>query len=225
MSATELKTKATPASTETVKSGSFVQENQKSLLFIAGAIVLMVVIYIAYTKFYLGDREVKAANQIHVAQDYWAKKDWDKAINGADSYPGLEKIVADYSNTKTANLAYFYLGVAYLNKGQYGKAIENFNNYRGDDMMVAAEAYGGTGDAYVELKDYDKAETYFKKAIDKANNQFLSPVYLKKLGLVYEAKKDNKSAADTYKKIKTDYPTSTEAQSIDAYIARAEAKS
>jgi tetratricopeptide (TPR) repeat protein len=225
MSATELKTKATPANTETVKSGSFVQENQKSLLFIAGAIVLMVVIYIAYTKFYLGDREVKAANQIHVAQDYWAKKDWDKAINGADSYPGLEKIVADYSNTKTANLAYFYLGVAYLNKGQYGKAIENFNNYRGDDMMVAAEAYGGTGDAYVELKDYDKAETYFKKAIDKANNQFLSPVYLKKLGLVYEAKKDNKSAADTYKKIKTDYPTSTEAQSIDAYIARAEAKS
>jgi tetratricopeptide (TPR) repeat protein len=225
MSATELKTKATPANTETVKSGSFVQENQKSLLFIAGAIVLMVVIYIAYTKFYLGDREVKAANQIHVAQDYWAKKDWDKAINGADSYPGLEKIVADYSNTKTANLAYFYLGVAYLNKGQYGKAIENFNNYRGDDMMVAAEAYGGTGDAYVELKDYDKAETYFKKAIDKANNQFLSPVYLKKLGLVYEAKKDNKSAADTYKKIKSDYPTSTEAQSIDAYIARAEAKS
>ncbi|MBD1365510.1 tetratricopeptide repeat protein [Mucilaginibacter sp. ZT4R22] len=224
MSATELKTKATPANTETVKSGSFVQENQKSLLFIAGAIVLMVGIYIAYTKFYLGDREVKAANQIHVAQDYWAKKDWDKAINGADSYPGLEKIVADYSNTKTANLAYFYLGVAYLNKGQYGKAIENFNNYRGDDMMVAAEAYGSTGDAYVELKDYDKAETYFKKAIDKANNQFLSPVYLKKLGLVYEAKKDNKSAADTYKKIKTDYPTSTEAQSIDAYIARAEAK-
>ncbi|RWY49340.1 tetratricopeptide repeat protein [Mucilaginibacter gilvus] len=224
MSATELKTKATPANTETVKSGSFVQENQKSLLFIAGAIVLMVVIYIAYTKFYLGDREVKAANQIHVAQDYWAKKNWDKAINGADSYPGLEKIVADYSNTKTANLAYFYLGVAYLNKGEYRKAIDNFNNYRGDDMMVAAEAYGGTGDAYVELKDYDKAETYFKKAIDKANNQFLSPVYLKKLGLVYEAKNDNKSAVDTYKKIKTDYPTSTEAQSIDAYIARAEAK-
>lgn len=225
MSATELKTKATPANTETVKSGSFVQENQKSLLFIAAAIVLMVVIYIAYTKFYLGGREEKAANQIHVAQDYWAKKEWDKAIKGADSYPGLEKIVADYSNTKTANLASFYLGVAYLNKGEYRKAIDNFNNYRGDDMMVSAEAYGGTGDAYVELKDYDKAETYFKKAIDKANNQFLSPVYLKKLGLVYEAKNDSKSAADAYKKIKTDYPASNEAQSIDAYIARAEAKS
>jgi tetratricopeptide (TPR) repeat protein len=225
MSATELKTKATPANTEAVKSGSFVQENQKSLLFIAGAIVLMIVIYIAYLKVYLGPREVKAANQIHVAQDYWTKKDWDKAIKGADSYPGLEQIIKEYSNTKTANLAYFYLGVAYLNKGEYRKAIDNFNSYRGDDIMVAAEAYGNTGDAYVELKDYDKAETYFKKAVDKANNQFLSPVYLKKLGLVYEAKNDNKSAADTYKKIKTDFPASNEAKSIDEYIARSEAKS
>jgi TolA-binding protein len=47
---------------------------------------------------------------------------------------------------------------------------------------------------------------------------------LKKLGLVYEAQNDNKSAADIYKKIKTDYPESNEAQSMDAYIARVEAK-
>ncbi|AMR31504.1 hypothetical protein A0256_08725 [Mucilaginibacter sp. PAMC 26640] len=225
MSATQVNTKTTTEDKVVVKSGSFVQENQKSLLFIAAAIVLMVIIYIAYLKLYLGPREVTAANQMHVAQDYWAKKDWDKAIKGADSYPGFEKIISDYSNTKTANLAYFYLGVAYLNKGEYRKAIENFDSYRGDDIMVAAEALGGAADAYVELKDFDKAETYFKKAIDKANNQFLSPVYLKKLGLVYEAKNDNKSATDTYKKIKSDYPTSQEAQNIDEYIARSETKS
>jgi hypothetical protein len=41
---------------------------------------------------------------------------------------------------------------------------------------------------------------------------------------VYEAKNDNKSAADSYKKIKTDYPESAEAQNIDEYIARCEAK-
>jgi tetratricopeptide (TPR) repeat protein len=161
---------------------------------------------------------------MYVAQDFWAKKDWDKAIKGDAGYPGFEKIISDYSNTKSANLAYFYLGTAYLNKGEYRKAIDNLSNYRGGDIMIAAEAFGGTGDAYVELKDYDKASTYFKKAADKASNKFLSPFYLKKLGLVYEAQNDNKSAEDTYKKIKTDYPESTEAQSIDAYIARTEAK-
>jgi tetratricopeptide (TPR) repeat protein len=206
------------------QTGKFVRENQKSLIFIAGAIIAMVIIYFGYQKMYLAPREEKAASQMYVAQDFWTKKDWDKAIKGDAGYPGFEKIISDYSNTKAANLAYYYMGIAYLNKGDYRKAIDNLTNYRGSDIMIAAEALGGTGDAYTELKDYDKASTYFRKAADKAANKFLSPFYLKKLGLVYEEQKDYKSADDTYKKIKSDYPESNEAQSMDAYIARVEAK-
>ena len=207
-----------------VQTSRFVRENQKSLIFIGAAIVAMVGIYIAYQKLYIGPREITAENQMHVAQDFWEKKDWDKAIKGDAGYPGFEKIIDDYSNTKSANLAYFYLGTAYLNKGEYRKAIDNLTNYRGSDYMVAAEALGSTGDAYVELKDYDKAATYFKKAADKAKNKFLTPLYLKKLGLVYEAQNDYKSADEVYKQIKSDYPESIQAASIDEYIARAEAK-
>ncbi len=224
MSKTQTSTRIIANDKDFGQTGKFVRENQKSLLFIALAIVAMVLIYLAYQKMYLAPREVTASNQMYVAQDFWTKKEWDKAIKGDAGYPGFEKIISDYSNTKTANLAYYYLGIAYLNKGEYRKAIDNLTNYRGGDIMVAAEALGGTGDAYVELKDYDKAVTYFKKAADKSQNKFLSPFYLKKLGLVYEAQNDNKSASETYKKIKSDYPESTEAQSIDAYISRAEAK-
>lgn len=224
MSKTQANTKVIMNDKDFGQTSKFVRENQKSLLFIAIAIVAMVIIYFAYQKVYLAPREEKAANQMYVAQDFWAKKEWDKAIKGDAGYPGFEKILADYSNTKAANLAYFYLGTAYLNKGEYRKAIDNLTNYRGGDSMISAEALGGTGDAYVELKDYDKASTYFKKAADKASNKFLSPFYLKKLGLVYEAQNDNKSADETYKKIKADYPESNEAQSMDGYIARVEAK-
>jgi tetratricopeptide (TPR) repeat protein len=225
-----IKMSKTPADTKIVlnndfgQTGKFVRENQKSLLFIGTAIVAMVIIYIIYQKLYLGPREATAAGQMYVAQDFFEKKDWDKAIKGDAGYPGFEKIVADYSNTKAANLAYYCLGVAYLSKGEYRKAIDDFTEYRGDDIMVAAEAYGGTADAYVELKDYDKAVTYFKKAVDKSKNLFLTPLYLKKLGLVYEAQKDNKSADDVYKSIKSDYPESAQSQNIDEYIARVEAK-
>ena len=200
MSKTQANTKVVVNEKDFGKTGSFVQENQKSLIFIAGAIIAMVIIYFGYQKMYLAPREEKAASQMYVAQDFWEKKQWDKAIKGDAGYPGFEKILTDYSNTKAANLAYFYLGIAYLNKGEYRKAIDNLTNYRGSDGMVAAEALGGTGDAYVELKDYDKASTYFKKAADKAGNKFLSPFYLKKLGLVYEAQNDNKSADETDRK-------------------------
>jgi tetratricopeptide (TPR) repeat protein len=206
------------------KTGRFVRENQKSLLFIVAAVIVMAAGYYIYQKAYLAPREITAANQMHVAQNFWEKKDWDKAINGDAGYPGFAKILSDYSNTKAANLAYYYLGTAYLNKGEYDKAIDNLTSYHGDDSMIAAEALGCTGDAYVELKNYDKAETYFKKAADMAKNKFLSPLYLKKLGLVYEAEKNYKDADDTYKKIKSDYFGSAEAQNIDEYIARAEAQ-
>jgi len=224
MSKTQANSKAPVVNNDFGQTGKFVRENQKSLVFIAGAIVVMILLYLGYQKLYLAPREDTAAGQMFEAQNWWSKKDWDKAIKGDAGYPGFEKIISDYSNTKAANLAYFYLGIAYLNKGEYRKAIDNLTNYRGNDGIIAAEALGGTGDAYVELKDYDKAETYLKKAADKAGNKFLSPFYLKKLGLVYEAQNDNKDALDTYKKIKTDYPDSNEAQSIDGYIARADAK-
>ncbi len=224
MSKTEVNANVATEQKTVVPTGGFVRENQKSLLFIGAAIVALIAVYIAYQKLYLAPRETEAANQMYVAQEYWGKKEWDKALKGDASYPGFEKIINDYSNTKAANLAYYYAGTAYLNKGEYRKAIDNLNNFRGDDNMIAAEALGSTGDAYVELKDYEKAETYFKKAADKASNKFLTPFYLKKLGLVYEARNDSKSALETYQKIKTDYAASAEAQNIDAYIARVEAK-
>ncbi|MBE9586047.1 tetratricopeptide repeat protein [Mucilaginibacter sp. JRF] len=222
MSTTQANTKIVNEDKPVKKTGSFVNENRKSLLFIAAAVVVLIAIYFIYLKAYSGPREVKAADQMHVAQEFWQQKEWDKAIKGDAGYPGFEKIISEYSNTKAANLAYYYLGIAYLNKGDFGKAIENLNNYRGDDYMVAAEALGGIGDAYVEQKKYEDAANYYNKAVDKASNSFLSPLYLKKLGLVYEATNDKKSAADAYNKIKTDYPTSGEAQNIDAYIARVE---
>jgi tetratricopeptide (TPR) repeat protein len=224
MSKTPVNTKVVVENKDFGQTGKFIRENKKSLSFIGTAVVAMIIIYVAYQKFYIAPRDIIASNQMHVAQDFWAKKDWDKAINGDAGYPGFQKIINDYSNTKSANLAYFYLGTAYLNKGEFRKAIDNLTNYRGGDSMVAAEALGGTADAYVELKDYDKAETYFKKAADKASNKFLTPMYLKKLGLVYETQNDNKSADDAYKRIKNEYPDSPQAINIDEYIARVEAK-
>lgn len=204
------------------KTGSFVLENSKSLLVIGGAVIGLILLFFAYQKFYLAPRETDAINQMYKAQQYWENKDWDKAINGDGNYPGFEKILADYSNTKSANLAYYYLGIAYLNKGEYEKAAENLINYSGSDAMVAPLALGAAGDAYTELKQYKDAINYYKKAVAKGNNDLIAPIYLKKLGLVYEEQKDFKSALEAYSKIKNDYPESTVAGNIDGYIARAE---
>lgn len=206
------------------KTGLFIQENRKSLLVIVGTVVGLILLFFAYQRFYLAPRETEAINQMFKAQQYWEQKDWDKAIKGDGNFPGFEKIIEDYDNTKSANLAYYYLGIAYLNKGEFQKAAENLTKYSGNDPIIAPEALGAAGDAYVEMKNYEEAIVFYKKAAAKGDNLFAAPIYLKKLGLVYEEQKDYKAAVDTYQKIKTDYPESAAASTIDMYIARAEGK-
>jgi tetratricopeptide (TPR) repeat protein len=75
------------------------------------------------------------------------------------------------------------------------------------------------GDCYVELNDNAKAISYFEKAADK-DNAVISPVYLKKAGLVYESQKENEKAEKAYTTIKEKYPKSQEAADIDKYLAR-----
>ena len=211
---------------ETAGSGKFIRENTKSLTVIGGAIVALILLYFGYQKFYLAPRAEKAANEMFKAEEYVALDSLkDRAIKGDGSYPGFEKIADEYSNTKSANIANAYLGGLYLQKGQYQKAIDVLGNYSSTGSPVVDPlVLGMLGDAYTELKDYDKAETYYKKAADKNDNSFTAPRFLKKLGLVYEEQKDYSSALDVHKKIKQKYPASQEAAMADAYIARAEAK-
>jgi len=216
----------TETGNELGNTGKFVQENSKSLAVIGGAIISLVLLYVGYQNFYLAPRAEKAANEMFKAEEYLATDSLkDRAISGDGSYPGFEKIAQEYSNTKSANLANAYLGGLYLQKGEFQKATDALGKYSTTGSpIIDPLVLGMLGDAYSELKDYSKAITFYKKAADKSKNSFTSPLFLKKLGLVYEEQKDFKSAADAYNKIKTDFPESAEAASVDTYIARAEAQ-
>jgi tetratricopeptide (TPR) repeat protein len=208
-----------------VISTNFIEENKRSLAVIGGAILALIVLYIGYQKLYLSPRAIEASNEMFKAEEYVAVDSLaDKAIKGDGSYPGFEKIAEEYSNTKSANLANAYLGGLYLKKGEFQKAIEALGKYSSTGSIVVDPlVLGMLGDAYSELKDYSKAETYYKKAAAKTENSFTSPLFLKKLGLVYEEEKDYESAVSTYEKIKSDFSDSYEATIIDSYIARAQA--
>ena len=212
--------------TQPIKNGSFLEENGKSLLFIAVAIIALGAIAVYYFYSYLPGRAEEASSKMYKAEQYVGIDSLaNKAINGEGGYPGLEQIAKEYDNTKSANLANLYLGGIYLRKGEYKKATEALGKYTATGSPVADPLQLGLlGDAYSELKDLKQAATYYKKAADKASNQFTSPMFLKKLGLVNENLKDFKAAEEAYTKIKTQYPNSQEAQLIDEYIARVQAQ-
>lgn len=205
--------------------GGFVQENQKSLIFIVVGIVVLVLLYVGYQQLYLGPRAETAAEQIYKAQQYATIDSLEqRAIEGDGSFPGFKEIAEEYNNTKSANLANAYLGGLYLRQGQYQEAINALEKYSDTGSAILDPLVAGMiGDAYSEMQDYNKAASHYKAAADKGKNVFSSPLMLKKLGLVYEAQQDFKQALDAYQKIKSEYPQSQEATLADAWIARAQA--
>lgn len=206
------------------KAEHYVQENKKSLSIILGAIVLVIGGYLGYTQFIVKPQETEAQKQMFVAENYFKNDSIDKAIKGDGSFPGFEEIIEKYGSSKQANLAHYYLGVSYLKKGEFEKAIETLSKYDAEDDITGAMALGCIGDANLELGKKDEALSFYRKAVSYDNNQFTSPVFMMKEAMVLEANGDWKGAADVYEKIKRDFPNSNEAREVGTYLARAQTK-
>jgi tetratricopeptide (TPR) repeat protein len=111
-----------------------------------------------------------------------------------------------------------------LRQGKFDEAAKALEKYAPTGSQILDPlVIGLTGDAFSELKDYKKAADYYKQASEKSSNSYTTPLFLKKLGLVYEAQNDYKSAETAYKKIKTDFPESQEASTIDGLLGRVQA--
>ncbi|WP_343564834.1 tetratricopeptide repeat protein [Sphingobacterium sp.] len=205
--------------------GSFFQDNQKSVAFILGGIVVLILLYFGYEKLYLQPRAEEASNRMYKAEQLVTIDSLqNKAITGDGSFLGFKQIAEEYSNTKSANIANAYLGGLYLRQGKFDDAVKALEKYSPTGSQILDPlVIGLTGDAYSELKDYKKAADYYKQASEKSSNSYTTPLFLKKLGLVYEAQNDYKSAETAYQKIKTDFPESQEASTIDGLLGRVQA--
>ncbi len=206
---------------DTISRSEAFLEKYKNIVYgvIGGVILLAGGIYYA-NAVYLPNKQAEALNMMYVAERYFEADSLDLAINGDGNFPGFEEIADDYSWTKAGNLAHYYLGIAYLKKGEFELAIDHLEDFSGDDVILSSIALGAIGDAHLELDNKDKALSYYKKAADNKSNNLTTPIYLLRAGELAEEMGENKDALGFYERIKADYNTSTEGQNIDKYIAR-----
>ncbi len=200
----------------------FIEDNQKPILGVIGVLIVIILAFFGFQRFYLQPQEEKAQLQMFMAEKYFDMDSLNLALNGDGINPGFLDIIDDFKWTKTSNLALYYTGIIYMNKGDFQTAIDYLNNFDGDDDLVEPMALGAIGDCYLELDNPDKAAEYYLNAADLNKNELTSPTFLMKAGWTFEILNEYKNAAEAYKKIKTDFPKSQEAREIDKYIAHAE---
>jgi tetratricopeptide (TPR) repeat protein len=201
------------------KTEQFIEDNQKLISFAAIALIIIVGGYYGFKKLYMQPLQKEAQENIFQAQQYFQTDSFNLALNGDGMNPGFLEIIDNYGHTESGNLAEYYAGICYLNLGDYNSAIDYLVNFSTSEPILNATANGATGDAYLEAGNKDQAIKWYKKAT-AIDNEFTTPQYLFKLGLLYEEAGQKEQALEVFNKIKDDYDSSFEARQIDKYITR-----
>lgn len=199
-------------------------ETYKNHIIIGIAVIIFVVIAVLGIRhaYYL-PKEKEAQAALFPGENYFAKQEWSKTLNGDSiSYFGLLDIIDEYGFTKTGKLAQCYAGICYWQLGNVDEAMNYLKKFNPNDRLISPILAGLIGDCYVETGKVKEGVIYFEKAAEKADNTTISPIFLKKAATAYESLGNYTAAIKSYKTIKAKYPTSTEAESIDKYIVRAE---
>jgi tetratricopeptide (TPR) repeat protein len=200
----------------------FFEKNQKIILIVVGVVVVIVLGFFGFKRFYLAPREAEAQGQMFMAEKYFEMDSINKALNGDGNYLGFLDIIDQYGITKCANLSHYYAGICYLKKGEFEKSIEQLKKFSSNDHFIGPMAFMAIGDAYMELKQVDKAIDYYLKGADMKKNEFTTPVILLKAGWAYEEQGEFDKALNVYKRIKAEYPRSNEGREMPKYIAKME---
>ena len=205
-------------------SEQFIEQYQKPILLCVLAVVIVVSAVIGIRHFYVLPRENKAQAEMFKGEFYFEQDSFRLALqgNGAD-FIGFQAIAKQYGSTKAGNLASAYAGICLYNMGQYEEAVSYLKDFDADDSFVSPAIIGTIGDCYVNMDQYEKAIGYFEKAAKKADNNMLSPVYLKKAAVVYEKMGNKAKALEMYRKIQDVYTDPAAGpDAIEKYIIRDE---
>ena len=203
----------------------FFEKNKMSIIIAVLALVVIVVGISLYKSKVVEPRELKVAEYLYPAENWFMAGDYKMALEGDDAdLMGFQEIAEQYPRTKSGKLAGAYAGLCLAQLDSCQAAISYLSKFNGKDKMVGPAVLGALADCYASTDQLSKAADTFLKAAKKADNGLLTPYYLFQAGLIYEAMDQPAQALNLYNKIKLQYPTSQEGSTIEEYITRVTVK-
>lgn len=202
------------------KTEQFIERHQNLLMYGILGVILLVLGYFGYQRFYITPMEKDAQEEIFMAQKYFEMDSLNRALYGDGNALGFIDIIDDYGRTSTGNLAKYYAGICYLRMGDFEEAINYLRKHDPSDNIIGPMALGAIGDAYLELNEPNRAAGYYMDAADENINDFTTPMFLYKAGMTYELLADYNNAFKAYDRIYREFYRSSEGRTIERNIAK-----
>lgn len=177
-----------------------VRANRMRVSFIAGGVLLVIIIVFAY-RMYRVQRETRASSMVSMAIAGFA----DDPTNSAP----FERIIKDRSGTRGARLAGLYLAHSLYRKGEIERAAKAYRTITEDSAateLIRTEAILGRGYSLVALKRCEEAEAALK-AVTVKSSLIQQRAYLA-IGRCYELKGDSREAIKRFQEFAGRFPQS-----------------
>ncbi|MDA0931149.1 MAG: tetratricopeptide repeat protein [Bacteroidetes bacterium] len=198
------------------------RKNQKMVLGALLVVALGLGAYL-YTRDGAEDpEEIAASESLFMAEHYFGQDSLEVALKGrAGDFEGFESLAASRQGTDAGNVANLYAGLCHLNLGNFQKAIDYLQAYKGKDQVLSSMAIGCQGDAQWELGKAQEAADLYVKAARNSKNRFTAPMYLEKAALVYDLElKNTEKAIELYTEIRDNFYTSFQGSNSEKQLLR-----
>ena len=193
---------------------NFFEKNSKMVVVAIVVIFALAAAIFGYKKVIVEPRMTKAQEMLFEAQYNFESQtaDYALALNGDATVPGFAQVVEQYGNTPAGNLARMYAAACSLRLGELDQAQSYINSYKNvkgvPGAIINAMAAGIKGDIAVEKGDNAAAAKLFEQAAKVSENDFTTPMYLRKAAMAYAAMGEAAKADALYKTINEQYPAS-----------------
>lgn len=205
------------------KAWDFVHKN-RPLVYGAIAVVVLLILGIIGWNVLQNQKAEKAQAALGVALRPYEEGDFQTALDGTESTPGLLEVAREYGGTDPGNLAQYYVADSYFRLGNYDEALRWFEEFDAEKNIVGASALAGMAAIYESRGEYDQAGNFYRRAATQFESELTSPQYLLDAGRAYEAEGAYDRALEVYERIRDAYPESSLASGMTFYIARVQAK-
>ena len=193
---------------------NFFEKNSKMVVVAIVVIFALAAAIFGYKKVIVEPRMTKAQEMLFEAQYQFESQnaDFALALNGNENTPGFAQVVEQYGNTPAGNLARMYAAACSLRLGELDQAQSYINAYKNvkgvPGEIINAMAAGIKGDIAVEKGDNAAAAKLFEQAAKVSENDFTTPMYLRKAAMAYAAMGEAAKAEALYNTINEQYPAS-----------------
>jgi len=174
--------------------------------YLAGTIILMIIILAGGWYWYRSNYEQKAQNLYSAAYTTYAVQGQSsEAMRGLylKAIGMYTELLETYPNSHAAKLCHYNLGNLYFKVDNMQKAIESYKAFlvrsKKDDMLRAL-TYQGLGYCYEEEKDYDNALENFNESNDRLKGTQIENMNHISIARVYEKMGKDKESLEYYRK-------------------------